>query len=215
MEVLAAEPRVVLCDLDGLASAGSAVEQLFAPVTDYLRLWPGTVVVALARDPSLRTRLSPATPEHLLVRGSRATGVAEAKAMVPDVRRRELVLAPRAVAVKDARAFAARTLGDDWHLCEVVAPAVLAVSELVTNSVVHAVTVLQLTLSVVEGRVRLAVRDRGGGAPRARHEERLEEQGRGLQVVHAMTRGWGVFPSRAAGKTVWAVLDTSTAADAA
>ena len=204
---LAEEPRLVVCDLDGLADAGPAVAHMFTPVTDYLRIWPGTVVLVIAHDPLLRRQLAAAEEERLLVRGSLAAGVADAEAVMPRVQRSGLRLAPMPSQVPPARAFVTQTLRS-WGLAGVVGSAVLVVSELVTNSVVHAGSVLHLAVSAAEGRVRVAVHDHGGGAPRAR-EERLAEHvgGRGLQLVRAVTRGWGVLPARHGGKTVWAVLD--------
>jgi hypothetical protein len=205
---LADEPPVVVCDLDGLAAAGSAVTHMFAPVADYVRLWPGTVVVVIARDPMLRGQVQRASQDRLRVHESLTAGIADAEAVMPHVRRRGLRLAPLPNQVAEARAFVTWTL-QCWGLTEVVGPAALVVSELVTNSVLHAVTVLDVAVSTAEDRVRVAVHDHGGGAPRAFEGRRLEAHvgGRGLQLVQAVTRGWGVLPGRHGGKTVWAVLE--------
>lgn len=211
--VLADEPPVVVCDLDGLAAAGPAVGRMFAPVAEYLRLWPGTVVVVVARDPGLRRQLTEGAQDRLLVRGSLTAGVADAAAVRARVQRRGTRLAPQPSQVAAARAFVTQTL-KSWGLADVVGAAVLVVSELVTNSVLHAVTALDVSVSTAQGRVRVAVRDHGGGAPRAHPRERLEEHegGRGLQLVSALTHGWGVLPGRRGGKTVWAVLEPLPAA---
>lgn len=205
--VLAEEPPVVVCDLDGLAPAGPAVGPMFAPVAEYLRLWPGTVVVVVARDPLLRRQLMAGAQDRLLVRGSLTAGVADAEAVRARVQRRGVRLAPQPSQVSAARAFVTQTLRS-WGLSDAVGAAVLVVSELVTNSVLHAVTALDVSVSAAQGRVRVAVRDHGGGAPREHPVERLEEHegGRGLQLVSALTHGWGVLPGRRGGKTVWAVL---------
>jgi anti-sigma regulatory factor (Ser/Thr protein kinase) len=104
----------------------------------------------------------------------------------------------------------ARTLLS-WELPRVVAPATLVASELVTSSVVHAVTVVDLTLARAGQYLRISVSDRGGGRPAARADDPSGSglSGRGLLIVHALTRSWGVFPGRRSGKTVWAVIDTT------
>jgi anti-sigma regulatory factor (Ser/Thr protein kinase) len=208
MAVLADQPPVVVCELDGLAAAGAAVGAMFAPVAEYLRIWPGTVVVVVVHDRSLREQLMGAAQDRLLVRASLIAGVADAGAMRLRVKERRMRLAPLPSQVPEARAFVTRSL-QSWGLADLVGPAVLVVSELVTNSVLHAVTVLDVAVSTLQGRVRVAVHDHAGGAPRAHPGQRLEDDvgGRGLQLVQAVTRGWGVLPGRRGGKTVWAVLD--------
>jgi hypothetical protein len=211
MDVLADEPRVVVCDLAGSARvAGEA--NVFAPVSEYVAQWPGTVVVVCAADPSARATMRHAAPaERVLVHESREAGLSRASDMVPDVHRARTHLAPVPTASREARVFATRTLLD-WQMPQVIRPVSLVVSELVTNSVVHAQTVLDLTLSRVGTRIRVAVRDHGGGAPRTHADEAPEVtlSGRGLLLVQAFTRCWGVFPGRAEGKTVWAVVDRSS-----
>jgi anti-sigma regulatory factor (Ser/Thr protein kinase) len=208
MDVLVDEPRVVVCDLTELAPVGG-VERVFLPVGHYLAHWTGTVVVVCAPDPAVRAEVADsACAASLLVHDSREAGLGEARALAPDVRRAGTHLPPLPTASREARVFATRTLLD-WQMPQVIRPVSLVVSELVTNSVVHARTALDLTLSRVGTRVRVAVRDHGGGDPRARPPQDPAETltGRGLQLVHAFTRGWGVVPASAGGKTVWAVLD--------
>jgi hypothetical protein len=79
---------------------------------------------------------------------------------------------------------------------------------------VHAVTVLDLTLSRTDTCLRIAVHDHGGGSPAVNRGGRPEDMldGRGLVLVRALAKGWGVFESRHKGKTVWAVMDTSSLA---
>jgi hypothetical protein len=104
----------------------------------------------------------------------------------------------------------------DWRLDDTVWPASLVVNELVTHSVLKAETVLDLTLSHVDGRLRIAVQDYGADQLRDAQETgtpgSLEDEPplrRGLMIVKDLTRCWGVFPSRVQGKTVWAVMDSA------
>ncbi|HEX2176463.1 MAG TPA: ATP-binding protein [Nocardioidaceae bacterium] len=214
MDVLADEPRVVLCDLTGMAAAGAAVADMFAPAVSYLADWPGTVVVVTAPDAAVRSALESAAlrAERLFVQAGSEIGPAEAHDRLPRLRRSTLQLSPQATAPRQARDFVVRTL-DDWGMASLSSAACLVVSELVTNSILHAVTVMDLRLSMAEGRVRVAVRDRGGGRPSARPGEATQHtlDGRGLQLVQAFARSWGVIPAPARGKTVWAVLDGADA----
>jgi anti-sigma regulatory factor (Ser/Thr protein kinase) len=211
MDVLAGEARIVVCDLEGLA-AGAAVVGMFAPVSGYLTAWPGTAVVARVPAPRMRGRLR--FDEHqdrLLVRSSWIAGVVEADQMLPPVQHRRLRLAPLATGVRDARAFAAQAL-QDWRLPHLVDPAALVVSELVTNSILHAATTVCVSLNRADGDIRVAVSDESDDLPashRAGHPADDSLCGRGLLLVQALSRDWGVFPSRSQGKTVWSVLGSS------
>jgi anti-sigma regulatory factor (Ser/Thr protein kinase) len=210
VDVLAEEHDIVVCDLDGMA-APMAASEVFAPSAAYLQAWPGTVVVACRSDPGVEQRLlSVPGAAHLVVSRTVEDGVQVARHRVLEVRRVGEQLAPRPTAARDARRFVARTLLA-WELPRVVAPATLVASELVTNSVVHAVTVVDLTLTQAGQYLRIAVRDQGGGRPAARVDDPAGSglSGRGLLIVHALTRSWGVSPGRRSGKTVWAVLDTT------
>ncbi|HYH48114.1 MAG TPA: SpoIIE family protein phosphatase [Acidimicrobiia bacterium] len=69
-----------------------------------------------------------------------------------------LRLPPEAGSVREARRFVRRQLAT-WGCEELVDPAVLCVSELVTNAVIHAHTALSLTLSWSPPRLRVELRD--------------------------------------------------------
>ena len=214
VDVLAEEHDIVVCDLDGMA-APTAASEVLALSAAYLQAWPGTVVVACAPDEVVEQRLlSVLGAERLVISRTVESGVRLAHQRLQEVRRVGEQLAPRPTASRDARRFVARTLLS-WELPRVVAPATLVASELVTNSVVHAVTVVDLTMTQAGQYLRIAVRDRGGGRPAARADDPWGSglSGRGLLIVHALTRSWGVFPGRLSGKTVWAVLDTTAPRD--
>jgi anti-sigma regulatory factor (Ser/Thr protein kinase) len=83
----------------------------------------------------------------------------------------------------------------------------LVVSELATNCVRHAKTEFQLCVSYDGESVRVEVTDRGAGRPAAGHPGPEQPQGRGLFLVQAITRRWGVIPAPTGdGKTVWCTL---------
>jgi serine/threonine-protein kinase RsbW len=97
-----------------------------------------------------------------------------------------------------------------WQLAYLADSAVLLVSELVTNAIQHAgpggsTTVLRL--EYVGGWLRIEVHDASPHRPRPRIPDRLDESGFGLMLVDALAAKWGVQHT-AAGKAVWAELDT-------
>lgn len=74
----------------------------------------------------------------------------------------EFTAAP--TAPRDARDFAARVLCV-WGVADPDGVVALLISELVTNSVLHARTALQVTLSVADGKLEIAVRDHDPRSP--------------------------------------------------
>ncbi len=90
--------------------------------------------------------------------------------------------------------------------------ALLVVTELVTNAVVHAGTSLDLLLDTSGPGLRAEVVDRGGGRlPLAADEAGTDrEGGRGLFLLDALASAWGTSHTRA-GKSVWFLLDAQPA----
>ncbi|MFE2748747.1 ATP-binding protein [Streptomyces scopuliridis] len=103
----------------------------------------------------------------------------------------------------------ARELAEKWELTEVRDYLELAVSELVTNAVVHGRAAkgsrVTVTYRLDEERLWAEVRDWASGMPKiSRPSPRgmYADGGRGLRVVAAITDRWGVIP-RVIGKSVW------------
>ena len=105
-----------------------------------------------------------------------------------------------------------RTL--DWltrHLIgqEPAQAAVLIISELVTNAVVHsASSVISCTLRLGGGLLYIEVTDEGaaGRELTVREAAADEVSGRGLLLVSALSKAWGVTSAVPRGLTVWAAL---------
>ena len=99
----------------------------------------------------------------------------------------------------------------------VIGDATLVVSELVGNSIRYATPlpggVLEVSWSVDRGCVRLQVSDGGGRSVPARHDAGPEDvRGRGLAIVAALARDWGVeIGQNGSGpmSTVWVDLPRS------
>jgi len=101
-----------------------------------------------------------------------------------------------------------------WGLDTFAPAACLVVSELVTNSTVHAGTDIALSVAscheACPGAVRLAVRDNSADLPQQQDAD-LGPHGRGLIIVAGFCRAFGVLPTAQGGKVVWAVIDAAAA----
>ena len=98
-----------------------------------------------------------------------------------------------------------------WQLADEDAreSTLLVVSELVTNAVQHApdVAPVEVCLELHPAELVVAVVDPSPVVPRQRPAGPHDESGRGLSIVEAVARRWGVEPAGpTAGKRVYAVL---------
>ncbi|MFJ9029430.1 ATP-binding protein [Streptomyces sp. NPDC102274] len=118
---------------------------------------------------------------------------------------------------RDSVARARHWLRDElqrWRLptdlCDV---AVLVVSELFTNAVLHTASALiSCEVRLLTEHVRLDVHDQGArdGAPSPRNPDSRAENGRGLLLVESLAEAWGVGSREGGvGRTVWAMLPLS------
>lgn len=117
----------------------------------------------------------------------------------------ELPLTPGRHVVAQARAFALHAAGDIPSGVRGVLK--LLVSELATNSVVHAAT--DFTLRIFRGpeHLRVECTDSGSGRVRSPDADPTDTRGRGIFFVRNMADEWGVQThAPEPGKTVWFVL---------
>jgi anti-sigma regulatory factor (Ser/Thr protein kinase) len=82
-------------------------------------------------------------------------------------------------------------------------PAELAVSELVTNAILHAATTVELTIEVTTDSVTVRVRDWHDRLPQHRDATHTATTGRGLAIVAAVSDAHGVDVQPPSGKAVW------------
>ncbi len=202
---LAEGPRNVVCDLSAvLEGAQRGAVEVLATAGRHVRDWPGTPVAVACPDPHVRTALR-AHPlgRHLIVTASVGPALsAMLSRPVPAVE--WLRLAPHPTAPHASRNFVTRTLLG-WGLEPLIPFACLVVSELVTNSTIHAGTDIDLSVAWDLGALRLTVRDDSSDLPRRRYS-RLDVHGRGLAIVAGLSRTFGFFRTADGGKVVWAVL---------
>ena len=115
-----------------------------------------------------------------------------------------LTVPPERTSSGAARRFVASVL-EDLELPHLVDGAVLAVSELVTNAVLHARTEIDVVVSATPTEVRVAVGDLSADLPVVREYGSWATTGRGLGMVAALVDELGVR-ARGDGKEVWFAL---------
>jgi anti-sigma regulatory factor (Ser/Thr protein kinase) len=114
----------------------------------------------------------------------------------------ETPLAPDPISARTARQFVGDTL-QQWGCGGATEVALLLTTELVTNAVIHARTDLAVRIAANERCLRVAVSDASHDPPRLGPGfPGLEERGRGLPLVDALSSSWGVDWSLD-GKAVW------------
>ena len=121
------------------------------------------------------------------------------------VSRASLSVPGRPENVHAARVFTSETLGGG-HPCET--DAVLLVSEIVTNSILHSDSRLPggtvaVTVTSTAGTARVEVQDAGGPTlPFLKQEPGVPEGGHGLHLVNRLAARWG-YLCNAAGLVTW------------
>jgi anti-sigma regulatory factor (Ser/Thr protein kinase) len=119
---------------------------------------------------------------------------------------------------RTARRLTRATLRD-WGLAFLAEDAETIVGEFVANAVTHAAAVSEIPLPRKQagenlglrlfrrtGEVVCAVLDPSDSAPVLKVPASIEESGRGLQMVDALSDVWGWSPVAGRGKAVWAIL---------
>ena len=108
-------------------------------------------------------------------------------------------------AVGHARRFARRALRS-WGVAVDYDAALLVVSELVTNALVHTDGKVRMDLTLVDNRLRIAIADASPRSPVRPTSIGWEATGgRGILLVEALSATWGTLPV-SGGKQVWAEL---------
>ncbi|MFF9394939.1 ATP-binding SpoIIE family protein phosphatase [Streptomyces griseoluteus] len=99
-----------------------------------------------------------------------------------------------------------RELLHDWTPDEQVDAAVLLVSEMITNVLVHtdddALLLAEIFGEHDQRRLRVQVTDGGDDLPHKRRPGELASSGRGLMLIEMLADAWGVEP-RGEGKSIW------------
>ncbi|MFD7323099.1 SpoIIE family protein phosphatase [Streptomyces sp. NPDC059875] len=103
-----------------------------------------------------------------------------------------------------------RQLLHDWTDEDQVDSAVLMISEMVTNVLIHtdgdALIVAEVTCDDEARRLRVEVSDASDELPHKRHPGEMASSGRGLVLMEMLAHAWGVDP-RGEGKSIWFELN--------
>jgi anti-sigma regulatory factor (Ser/Thr protein kinase) len=113
-----------------------------------------------------------------------------------------LTLPPELRSVRAARVFVAERCEDAQLSAERCDDALLLTSELVTNAVLHGRSEVALEVEVEDDHVRVSIVDENSRHPVPVEEDADALDGRGLALVDALARRWGV-EDRPLGKAVW------------
>ena len=124
---------------------------------------------------------------------------------MPDLTAR-LQIPPVSTGIGDARRFARDKL-TTWGVVGVADNAILMISELVTNAILHGGEGAVLTLTLDDVKVRAEVRDSSPAMPVVRSYSETATTGRGMVIVDALAAAWGTFAVDG-GKVVWFELAT-------
>jgi anti-sigma regulatory factor (Ser/Thr protein kinase) len=112
----------------------------------------------------------------------------------------------------------------EWGMSQLIDSAAVVVSELVTNALnesagivgykyrgrwVDSIPPISVWVFGDLKRIIIRVWDAGFDVPRIGAPQALDEAGRGLLLVEALSSTWGYYqPAWASGKVVWAVIDS-------
>ena len=111
----------------------------------------------------------------------------------------------------DARRFVALHLAEH-DLSDLIDDVQLVVSELATNALQHANTPFTVSVTALERSVLVMVVDGDTAEPVLLAHRDLDLGGRGIRLVEALSRSWGVSADAGGGKSVWAVFDIASPA---
>jgi CheY-like chemotaxis protein len=107
--------------------------------------------------------------------------------------------------VPQARDFVRRRMGQ-WGFAEIDG-ALVVVTELAANAVVHGHSSYEVRLSASPGLLRIEVSDNDPGTPEPQPFSSTAESGRGVVLVSALATSWGIETDGHTGKVTWAELN--------
>jgi anti-anti-sigma regulatory factor/anti-sigma regulatory factor (Ser/Thr protein kinase) len=205
MKCLAEQPDAVLVDLSSMTVSDHTALAVFTVVVRQAELWPGTPVLLCAPIPDTARQLARGRFGRLPVYESLAeaaqavdTGLATTLSIADE-------LLPIAGATRHARDMATEAC-TRWNLPHLIGPASLVASELVSNAIAHAGTMMTFRITRRPRYVHLAVHDGSPEEPKLTPPaDATVPGGRGLLLVASVAVRWGSLPSKD-GKVVWATL---------
>ncbi|AGZ43622.1 ATP-binding protein [Actinoplanes friuliensis] len=205
LKCLAEQPDALLVELSGLGVADPLALSVFVAVRRQAARWPGIPMVLCAPSALARLALDSAAYRSLPVLAT----LAEARVQ-SGIERESLStitdeLLPITGASRQGRDVATDACAR-WGLPDLIGPASLITSELVSNVIDHAGTMMTLRLSLRPRFLQIAVRDGSTAEPvRLPPQGATAMRGRGLALIEGSAQSWGWLPCEG-GKVVWASL---------
>ncbi|MEV4708025.1 ATP-binding protein [Actinoplanes sp. NPDC049316] len=208
LKCLAEQPEALLVDLAQLTLREPLALAVFSAVARQAARWPAIPVALCAPRPEIRRSLGLAAYRNLPVYAS----VQAARDGLPDHRETLRVLTDELLPITGA-ARQARNVATEacllWDLPDLVAPASLIASELVSNVIDHAGTMMTLRMTLRRRYLQISVSDGSSEVPALQIAAPAHaSNGRGLMLVDATAHAWGWLPCNG-GKVVWASLRTA------
>ncbi len=111
-------------------------------------------------------------------------------------------------ATNDAPRLSRRFVRDtltQWCATDLVSAAQLAVSEIVTNAVLHAVSPIEIQLSWIDTTLRIEILD-GTSAVPAINDAATDQHGDALRIIEELVGAWGTTEHND-GKAIWLTID--------
>ena len=181
LEAMVDVPPAVILDLASATVAESSSLAVLLLLADDAAMWPETQLVLAGPGPAMLRHLDGlGVTERLYVWSSVEAAIAGSRDP-PGVRLTRLRLPPTTEAPRVCRGFVMRQCRDLRD--QVRVNVLLAASELVTNAVVHAATDIEVRVSRLGPRLRIAVRDESPIMPKMLDPTPESLHGRGLHIV--------------------------------
>lgn len=195
----------VVVDVSELRLASPEVAAVFPAAQAAAGGWPKAKMVLCGLDSTVLWAKRRAFRDHVVTYASLAEAVARLDERPRRIRRsRRLDWSSDAPA--RCRAFVSETCSTFGLPEQLSDSARLATSELVTNSIEHARTSVEVTVNLDENGLRISVRDYSVALPEQRQLDNTSGRGRGIALVAQLCDRWGVLPHRE-GKTVWLLFE--------
>jgi hypothetical protein len=204
VKLLVDQPDVLVLDLTTTVVAEPRSLLVLGAVARRASLWPGVPVIVAVPDEAVRGQLSrTGIDRQLAVCADRdeATLLADGAPAPPRLRER---LDPQPGAARRARDVTTEACLS-WDLPDVLLPACIIASELVTNAVRHTGMSCELSLARTMGHLHIAVHDQSSEPAVLRDAGPAALTGRGLLIVARSALRWGSTLADH-GKVVWAML---------
>ena len=200
-------PTAVIVELSGLHTAAPHLLSVFATTAHQVQSSWGVPVLLCGAGPELTKGLGPFRSSLALYKSHWQASLA-VRAHVPRWMHTRLDPVPGSAA-------AARRLVSEacaaWELEHMRDRALLVVSELAANAIMHAATDFEVTVAYTGRYLRIAVQDGSRALPRVVNNRKASGSiippgsGRGLLIIAGSATHWGSI-RLADGKIVWAVL---------